>query len=87
MGAQRLDRGQARFAQRVERTGEQNRDRPGLCHRFNTALTRVLEMVGRQRPEFRRQLGAMLIGQLIGMELDRQSVLAGAGEHAPRLRG
>ena len=44
-------------------------------------------MIRRQRPEFRRQGGAAEVGELLGVELDRQTGGSGGLEHSPDLGG
>ena len=46
---------------------------PGLRHRGGAGLVGVFEMVGRQRAEARGERRAAEVGELVGMQLDRQA--------------
>ena len=78
-GGHRL-RAAARRTNRGSRAVVRHRDvgRGRACrrHRLHAALARVLQMVGGQCAVSGRELGAMLIGQLIRVQLHRQAMLA-----------
>ena len=81
------DRRHPRFAQDVKGAGQHHGDRTRTRERRHARIVRVFEMIDRQRAEFGGQRGAPRIGQLVGVQLDRQSMRARRLEYAPRLRG
>ena len=70
--AERLDRRLLRFANEIEGTGKQHGDRACLRHRGCPSFVGVLEMVCGQRREFRGKRSTAEVGELVGMQLDRQ---------------
>ena len=76
----------AGLAQEVEGARQQHRDGAGPRHRLDAGLAQVLEVVAGQRAEARRPAPRRPVGQLLGVQLDRQPERARALEHAPRLR-
>ena len=77
-----VERRQPRLAQRIERARQQHGDRAGARHRGDARLVRVFEMVGRQRAELGGKRRAVRVGELVGVQLDRQAVRARRVEHA-----
>ena len=75
MLAQQRDRRLLLFLQRVEGAGQQHRDRARRGHRFRAGLVEMLEMVGGQRAILRGERGAVLVGQLLGVEPDAKAVV------------
>ena len=85
--AQQLDRRQLRFAQVRVGTRQQDGNRACGSHRVHAFLVEVLEMVGGERLVFRSKRRALLVGELLGMELDGEAELLGLDEDALDLRG
>ena len=75
------------FPQHVERAGQQHRCRAGARHRGDAGLVGVFEMVGRERAVLGRELRAAEVGELVGMQLDRQARRLRGREHPRGLRG
>ena len=71
--AEQVDRRLLRLAEEVEGAGQQHGDRAGLGHRGRARLVGVFEVVGRQRAVARRQRRAAEVGELVGVQLDRQA--------------
>ncbi len=86
MLAQQVDRRLVGFAQRIKSAGKQHRDRARRRHRRRAGFVEMFEMIGRQRMEARGERGAVLVGQLLGMEADRQAVRGRGLEQALGLR-
>ena len=70
MVAQQLHRRLAGFLERIKGAGQQHRDGAGAGHGLGAGRVEMLEMVGRQRLVAGGQLGAALVGQLLGVEAD-----------------
>ncbi len=68
------DRRLARFLERVKGARQEHRDGAGRGHRLGAGLVEMLEMVGAERMIFCGQRGALLIGQLLGVETHREAV-------------
>jgi hypothetical protein len=83
---QRGDRRQGGIAGEIEGTGQQHGDGAGGGHRGDAGIVQMFDMVGRQCTEAGRQFGAMLVAQLLGVDLHRQPVGARRFEDLPRLR-
>jgi hypothetical protein len=60
---------------------------PARRHRGDAGRVEMFEMIGRQRADSGRERGAVLVGELLGMELDRQREARGGGEDALGLGG
>ena len=82
------DRRQLRLAQEVERAGQQHRDGAGARPSPRTPSSpQVLEVIAATARRYaRRERGAALVGQLLGVQLDRQAERARGVEHALGLR-
>ena len=61
--------------QRVKGAGQQHGDRAGRGHRLGAGLVEMFEMVGRQRAILRGERGAVLVGQLLGVEPDAKAMV------------
>ena len=85
MGAECIQRRQARFAQDVEGAGQQHRDGAGFGHGLHADLRGVFDVVGGQAVEPGHQPGATAVGELVGVQLHRQAERARGLEHAPGL--
>ena len=79
--------GSLRLAQEVERAGQENGDGAGRRHRRDAVGADVFEVVARQRAVFGGERRAVLVAQLLGVQLDRQAEPSRRVEDAPRLRG
>jgi hypothetical protein len=82
-----LHRRQPGFAQEVVGAGQQHGHGAGGAHRRDAVGRQVFQVVARQRAEPRRQCRAVLVAQLLGMQLDRQAQAARGVEHAFGLFG
>ena len=85
--AEQVERRFFRLSDEIECAGQDDGDCAGLCHGNRAGLIGVFEMVGRQRAVARGKGGAAKIGQLVGVELDRQTLGLGGIENARHLRG
>ena len=85
--AQRPDRRAAALAERQKGPGKQHRHRSGSRERFDPRLRGVLQMVGGQRPEARRERRPAAVGPLVRVQLDRQPKSPGTFEQPRELRG
>ena len=72
--AEEIDRRPGRFLESVEGAGQEHGDRSGVGHRLGAGLVEMLEVIGRQRAILRGQLGAVLVGKLLGVELDPEAM-------------
>ena len=84
-GAQGSDRRQPRLAQEVERAGQEDGHGAGRRHRRDAVGADVLEVVARQRAVLGREHGAVLVAQLLGVQLDGEAEPTRRVEDAPRL--
>ena len=84
--AQQRYRRQFFFAQEVECAGQQYRHGAGLLHRDDVGFLQVFQMVDRECAMACRQLRGAQVGQLLGMNLDRQAEPGGGVEYAFGLR-
>ena len=68
------------------RAGQQDRD--GACdrHGLHAFLVEVLEVIGGERLVLRGERGALLVGELLGVQLDRELEFGRLGENALDLR-
>ncbi|MNT57008.1 N-formimino-L-glutamate deiminase [compost metagenome] len=87
MVAEQSDRRFLRLADEVVGAGQQHRDRAGGGHGGGARVVSMLQMVGRKRAVPRSQGRAMQVGQLVGMQLDRQGERPGRVEDDPHLVG
>ena len=87
MLAQHGDRWLLLFLQRVISAGEQHGDRARRRHCLRSRLVEMFEMVGGQRAILCGQRGAVLVGQLLGVEPDAQAMMGGGLEQALNLVG
>ena len=74
------------FAQKIVRAGQQHRHRARSRHRRHALGIGVFEVIGRQCAVLGGERGAVHVGELIGVQLDRQAVLAGGDESARHQR-
>ena len=68
--AQQLDRRQLRLAQVGVGAGQQHGDGARGGHGLHAVLVEVLEVVGGERLVLRGERGALLVGELLGVQLD-----------------
>ena len=87
VAAQGLDRRKLLLAQHIEGAGQQHRHRAGLRHRSDAGLVGIFEMIGGKRVVARRKRRAVQVGELVGVQLDRQAVRFRGIEHARGLLG
>jgi|GEM_PF-6108329 len=83
---QRGHRRQLRFAQEIERAGQQHGDAAGTRHGCDAGIAHMLEVLARKCAELGRQHGTARVAQLLGMQLHRQAQRTRELEYASRLR-
>src|SRR5688572_27373870 len=79
---QELDRRPPGLAQVGVRAGQQHGDGARRRHRLHTGLVEVLEVVGGERLVLRGERGALLVGELLGVQLYAESEFLRLDEHA-----
>jgi hypothetical protein len=87
VGAQQIDRGNLGFADEIEGAGQEGGDGPGPGHGRGAGFVEIFQVVRRQGGELRGQGRPMQVGQLLGVQLDRQAVGPGGLEHPAGLGG
>ena len=85
--AEMRDGGQHRLAHEIIGAGQQHRDGARRRHGDGIGFVGMFQMIRRQRAVRGCEAGAVERGELLGVELDRQSRGARGGEHAVGLRG
>ena len=81
MTAQLVDRGQLRLAQEIERARQQHGDGAGGAERRSAGFVGIFDVVRRKPAMTGDQRRATEVGELIGMQLDRQPVMPGRLQH------
>ena len=85
MFAQLRDGGKFGFAQYMERTGQQHRNRAMRGHRPHTVIAGVFDMVGGQAIELCHQRSTAQIAELVGVQLHRNAQCTRYVEYTPGL--
>ena len=81
--AQGRDRRRLLFPQIIEGARQEDRNGAGLGDRLDAVLVEIFDMIDGKRVEFGGEPGAAQIGELLGMELDRQPELRAAVKTCP----